>query len=299
MAGGLLIFAAYKTDQMNTIAKYASFVKFSHTIFAMPFALIGYAYAILNKGYEFEWLLLVKILFCMVFARNAAMGFNRWADRKIDAENPRTADREIPSGQISPKAALFFVTANAAGFLIVAGFINRLTLMLAPLALFIILGYSFTKRFTAWSHLVLGTALAIAPAGAYIAVTGTLALIPVLLAGLVASWVAGFDILYSLQDAEHDKKHGLHSVPSKFSATGAVVISAILHLVTIYAVLIIGYYLGKPVLYWIGSVFFIGLLILQHFVFFPNKELRIAAWFGIINGVSSIIYAAFTIWAMA
>lgn len=283
---------------MNAVAKYASLVKFSHTIFALPFALTAYAYAILCDTYGFDGLLLVKILFCMVFARNAAMGFNRWADRKIDAGNPRTAGREIPSGQISPRAAMFFIIANSIGFLITAGFINKLTLILAPVALFIILSYSYTKRFTAWSHIVLGVSLAIAPVGAYIAVTETLAVFPILLSGLVLTWVGGFDILYSLQDAEHDREHGLHSVPARFSPKGAAVISALIHLITVYAVIIIGRYFLWPDLLLTGSILFVALLVLQHIIFLPGRKSKIASWFGIINGCSSIIYAGFAIFSM-
>ena len=156
---------------MNRIARYASLVKFAHTVFALPFALLGYTYALLSTGTPFEGRVLVKILFCMVLARNSAMGFNRWADRKIDALNARTAGREIPAGIISPRAALWFVAVNAVLFLAVAATINRLTLLLAPVALAVLLGYSYTKRFTSLAHLVLGLSLAIAPSGAYIAVT--------------------------------------------------------------------------------------------------------------------------------
>ena len=280
---------------MGKIARYFSLVKFSHTIFAMPFAFIGYVYALVSTSTPFDWLLLVEILFCMVFARNTAMGFNRWADRKIDAENPRTAGREIPSGQISPRAAIFFVAANAIGFMIVAGFINKLTLLLSPVALIIITGYSFTKRFTAWSHLVLGTALAIAPVGAYIAVTGTIDAVPLILAGLVVTWVGGFDILYSLQDAEHDRAHNLHSVPARFSQAGAVWISVILHVLSAYAAACVGYVSGAGTLYWIGASLFVGLLVVQHVMFTPAKIDRIAAVFGLMNGLSSITFAGFAV----
>lgn len=282
---------------MNTVAKYASFVKFAHTVFAMPFALVGYVYALVQTGAAFEWLLLVKILFCMVFARNTAMGFNRWADRRIDAENPRTAGREIPSGQISPRAAIVFVILNAVCFLVVAWMINRLTFILSPIALIIITGYSFTKRFTAWSHIVLGTALAIAPVGAYIAVAGNIAIVPILLAGVVVTWVSGFDILYSLQDAEHDRAHNLHSVPARWSAAGAVWISIILHLITVYAVGIMGIFpeFAGGTLYWTGAAVFIGMLVVQHIVFRPSKVDRIARLFTLLNGASSIVYAGFAI----
>ncbi len=181
----------------NVVSRYASLVKFSHTVFAMPFALLSYVYALVSTAVPFDWLLLVKILLCMVFARNAAMGFNRWADRDIDAKNPRTAGREIPAGKITPRAALAFVIGNCVAFVAAAAWINCLALWLSPVALAVLLGYSLTKRFTAWSHVVLGLALAIAPVGAYIAVTGSVALFPVLLAVAVLTWTAGFDILYS------------------------------------------------------------------------------------------------------
>ena len=147
-------------------------VKFSHTIFAMPFALVGYTWALTSTAAVFDWVLLVQVVACMVFARNTAMGFNRWADRHIDAENPRTASREIPSGQISPRAALSFVIVNALLFIAVTATINPLTLCLSPVALLVVMGYSYCKRFTALAHIVLGLALGIAPVGAYIAVTG-------------------------------------------------------------------------------------------------------------------------------
>ena len=169
----------------QTVSRYASMVKFSHTIFAMPFALVGYAYALQTTDAEFSLLLLVKVLLAMVFARNTAMGFNRYADRRIDALNPRTRNREIPAGIITPRRALIFVIVNAALFLAVALWINRLAFFLAPAALLVLVGYSFTKRFTAWCHIVLGVALGIAPVGAYIAVTGEIAVFPVLLTGLV------------------------------------------------------------------------------------------------------------------
>lgn len=282
---------------MNAISKYASFVKFAHTIFAMPFALIGYVYALWYTGTPFEWMLLVKILFCMVFARNTAMGFNRWADRRIDADNPRTAGREIPAGQISPTAAMVFVIANAIGFVVVAWMINHMTFILSPVALIIITGYSYTKRFTSLSHIVLGTALAIAPVGAYIAVAGSIAVVPVLLAGIVVTWVGGFDILYSLQDAEYDRTHKLHSIPARFSAAGSVWISIILHLITVYGVIVMGLYpdFDGGVLYWVGAGLFILMLVLQHIISRPSRVDRIGRTFTLVNGLSSIAYAAFTI----
>ena len=280
---------------MNTIARYASLVKFSHTIFAMPFALVGYVYALVSTGEPFRILLLVQILLCMVLARNAAMGFNRWADRRIDARNPRTAGREIPSGAISARRALWFVVINAALFVVVAASINQLTMWLAPVALIVLLGYSYTKRFTAWCHLVLGTALGIAPVGAYIAVTGRLAVAPIILAGLVISWCGGFDVLYAMQDAKIDRAEGLHSVPARFGALGAVWISVLLHVVTVYAVWLLGRYMPGGAWYQIGSGLFVVLLVWQHIRFTPKRMDRIGASFGLMNGLASVAYAVFAI----
>ena len=194
--------------------KYFRLVKFAHTIFAMPFALMAFTYALWSTKAEFSWILLLQVVLCMVFARNVAMGFNRWADRHIDKENPRTADREIPAGAISPRNAMIFVVANALLFTATAITINNLTAILSPVALAVIMFYSYCKRFTSLAHLVLGLSLGIAPAGAYIAVTGDLTWQVTLLSLLVLTWCGGFDIIYALQDAEFDRKRGLHSIPS-------------------------------------------------------------------------------------
>ncbi len=290
-----IIFASKSFEQMAKFKDYLSLVRFSHTVFALPFALIAFFYAMTTAEVDLGWALPVKILICMVCARNAAMGFNRWADRHIDAANPRTAGREIPSGRISPASAMIFTVVNAAMFLAAAALINNLTLVLAPVALFIIMSYSYTKRFTAWSHLVLGVSLSIAPVGAYIAVTGTLAIAPILLAGVVMTWVAGFDILYSFQDAAHDKAHNLYSVPARFSKTTARIIGIVLHIVTAYAVLVLGIYGHTGILYWIGAAIFFGLMIVEHLLLSPSHTARIAALFGTLNGLTSLTYALLAI----
>ena len=276
----------------QTVSRYASMVKFSHTIFAMPFALVGYAYALQTTDAEFSLLLLVKVLLAMVFARNTAMGFNRYADRRIDALNPRTRNREIPAGVITPRRALIF---NAALFLAVALWINRLAFFLSPAALLVLIGYSFTKRFTAWCHIVLGVALGIAPVGAYIAVTGEIAVFPVLLTGLVITWCGGFDVIYALQDVEFDRSHSLHSIPARFGVRGGILISILLHLISVYAVVVAGLYYGGGTLYWIGAGLFVGLLIFQHLLVSPKNLSRIGLAFGTTNGIASVCYAAFTI----
>ncbi|MDD3108033.1 MAG: putative 4-hydroxybenzoate polyprenyltransferase [Alistipes sp.] len=277
------------------VSRYASLVKFSHTLFALPFALIGYTYALCFTDATFSVLLLIKVLAAMVLARNTAMGFNRYADRKIDALNPRTRTREIPSGVITPQRALLFVMVNAVGFMLVALWINLLAFILSPVALIVLLGYSLTKRFTAWCHVVLGLALGIAPVGAYIAVTGGIALFPVLLTGLVLTWCSGFDIIYALQDIAFDRSQALHSVPARFGVRGGLVVSMLLHLLTLYAVVVAGLYYGGGVLYWIGAAIFIGLLIFQHVIVTPHNLSKIGLAFGTTNGVASVMYALFTI----
>jgi len=286
---------------MGIVGKFASLVKFSHTIFAMPFALAAYLYALTESGLPFDGIVLLKMVLCMVFARNAAMGFNRWADRKMDARNPRTSGREIPSGKISPRAALGFVAVNAVLFIVSAGLINRLALMLAPVALFILLSYSYTKRFTAWCHLVLGVSLGMAPAGAFIAVTGAspvelldmAAVVPMLLSGLVITWVTGFDMLYALQDTDFDRAQGLHSAPVRWSPAGANAISITLHIFSLFFVALIGMMILGNWIYWLGAGIFALLLIAEHILHTPTPSgvTRLKLSFGLVNGFSSLAYA--------
>ncbi|MBR2333277.1 MAG: putative 4-hydroxybenzoate polyprenyltransferase [Rikenellaceae bacterium] len=283
---------------MTTIRKYMSMVKFSHTIFAMPFALVGYTYALTSTSAEFDWVLLLQVVLCMVFARNTAMGFNRWADRDIDAENPRTAMREIPSGQISPRAALIFVVVNALLFVVTAATINRLTLWLSPVALFVVMGYSLAKRFTALAHIILGLALAIAPTAAYIAVTGEFAVAPVLLSGVVLTWVSGFDIIYAMQDAEFDRQRGLHSIPARFPGWGALIISIALHAVCLAMVCWFGIWCEFNWLFWVGVAIFGGVLTLEHLLVTPTRQTNIGIAFGTLNGIASLVFATFAIASM-
>jgi len=275
---------------LKTVRLYASLVKFSHTVFAMPFALVGFFYGARQAGFD-GWVLL-KVVGCMVLARNAAMGFNRWADRRFDAANPRTARREIPAGTVAPGRALAFVIVNVVLLVACAAWINPLCGWLSPVALAVILGYSLTKRFTALCHLVLGLALAIAPAGAYIAATGTLAVAPVLLAGAVLSWTAGFDIIYALQDADFDREHGLHSIPARLGVRGALAVSAGLHLITAAIVIALDGYWGGGIFARAGAAAFIALLVYQHIVVGPGRLDRVGLAFGTLNGVASIAYAA-------
>lgn len=280
---------------MPQISRYASLVKFSHTIFAMPFALTSYVFALTFTQTPFYWLVLVKIILCMVFARNTAMGFNRWADRNIDADNPRTAERDIPSGRITPREALTFVWINAVLFVACAAWINSLAGWLSPVALIVLIGYSYMKRLSAWCHIVLGVALGIAPVGAYIAVTGYVSIYSLILAGIVITWTAGFDVLYAMQDADFDRKHGLKSIPARFSPNTSALISAALHLVTLYAVAVIGKLYSYTTLYWIGAALFAALLLMQHILYLPKRVDRIGASFGLVNGLASVTFATFAI----
>ena len=207
---------------MPSARDFLSLVVFAHTVFALPFALLA---AVLAARGVPDGRTLLWILVAMVGARSAAMSFNRIVDRRIDAKNPRTARREIPAGVVSPAAAAFFCAGSAALFVLAAAQLNRLCLALSPVALAIVLGYSYAKRVTPFSHLFLGLALAVAPVGAWVAVTGNFALPPILLGFAVLFWVAGFDVIYSLQDEEFDRAEGLRSIPARFGAARALQIA--------------------------------------------------------------------------
>ena len=231
----------------------------------------------------------------MVFARNVAMGFNRWADHKIDGENPRTATREIPAGKISPKSAMTFVVINALLFIAVSSSINLLTAVLSPVALIVVMFYSYCKRFTSLAHLVLGLSLGIAPAAAYIAVTGTLTFVPCLISLLVLTWCGGFDIIYALQDLEFDRQRGLHSIPVRFGVRGALYISIALHAISIAALILFALNCPQGWLIWIGVALFSLCIIIEHILVTPTKQRSIAIAFGTLNGLASLTLATFTI----
>ena len=274
--------------------KYLSLIKFSHTIFAMPFAFIGFFLA--TKSYEFEWITLVYVIFCMVFARSAAMAFNRYIDRGIDTANPRTAKvREIPNGSIKANSALLFVIINSLLFIATTYFINPLCLALSPIALLVVLGYSYTKRFTALCHLILGLGLALAPIGAYLAVSGEFNIIPLFFSAAVLFWVSGFDIIYSLQDEEFDKTHELHSIPVLLGKKNALMLSNILHLLTFSALSIAGSLGDFSLYYWIGFWIFSALLFYQHTLVKHNDLSKVNLAFFTTNGIASLIFGAFVI----
>ena len=295
---------------MKKIGNYLSLIKFSHTIFALPFAVLGFVMGVFyldhqsstNSGQEIltqyatqHPLVFIYILACMVFARSAAMAFNRYLDREFDAKNPRTAIREIPRGVISPSSALRFTILNSILFIGVAYLINITCLLLSPIALLVILGYSYTKRFTILCHVVLGIGLALSPAGAFIAVTENIDPSVVLLSIAVIGWVSGFDIIYSLQDDSFDSENGLYSIPSTLGRKNALKLSRVLHAITIIMIFTSGYLFGFEYLYTIGAVIFSGLLLYQQSIVKSDDLSRVNIAFMTANGIASIIFAIFAI----
>jgi len=284
---------------MSSIKHYLALVKFSHTIFAMPFALIGFTLGVQQKMTETtitNWqsyiYAFIGVLVCMVTARNAAMAFNRYLDREFDAKNPRTAIREIPKGIISPQNALRFVIVNCFVFITATYFINSLCFALSPIALLVVLGYSYTKRFTPLCHLVLGLGLSLAPIGAYLAVTGTFDLLPVLFSFTVLFWVSGFDIIYALQDEEFDKDNNLHSIPSWMGTHKALYTSEYLHFLSIACIVIAGILGHFSWFYWAGVTAFAFFLVYQHTLVKPNDLSKVNKAFFTSNGIASVVFGA-------
>lgn len=303
---------------------YLSLIKFSHSIFALPFAVIGFFLAInidkieirlhkyigfaffksdkiksWDEFYEHQSAYFIKTgilcLLCMVFARSAAMAFNRYLDRVIDAKNPRTAIREIPAGIIAPQNALAFTIFCSVGFVVTCYFINTLCFYLSFVALAVVLGYSYTKRFTPLCHLVLGLGLSLAPIGAYLAVINQFDLLPILFGCVVLCWVSGFDIIYALQDEDFDRANNLKSIPVLLGKKNALLVSRILHFIVATILIIIGYHFSFGIWYYIGAAIFIALLIRQHMLVKPNDLSKINIAFFTLNGIASIVFSLFVI----
>jgi 4-hydroxybenzoate polyprenyltransferase len=278
----------------GVLLRHANLVRLPHTVFALPFALVGVVLASYVAPITVADVVWVVVAFTT--ARFAAMGFNRIVDRDIDARNPRTKSREIPSGAMSVREAGVAVTIASLAFFIAAWQLNTLCLVLAPVALAWVLAYSYTKRFTRWSHLVLGVGLSIAPVGGYIAISGHWSdpwWMLIALAIAVATWVGGFDILYALQDVSFDRENGLYSVPSTFGEANALNIARVLHLTTVAALAIAGLGAGAGVLYFVGVVVAAGLLLYEHSLVKPNDFSRLDAAFFTMNGVISIVFLGF------
>jgi 4-hydroxybenzoate polyprenyltransferase len=279
---------------IQRISQYLSLIKFSHTVFALPFAMIGFLLAV-KKVRFFDANLFLYMVLCMVFARSAAMAFNRYIDRRFDALNPRTKGREIPAGVINSSSALWFTILSSIAFTGTTWLINPLCFYLSPVALLVVLGYSYTKRFTALCHLVLGVGLSLAPIGAYLAVTGKFSMLPLLFSFTVLTWVSGFDIIYALPDAEFDRAQKLHSIPARLGIKGALRFSAFLHLLTVASLVFAGIRGNFNFLYWAGAAVFVLLLVYQHLIVKPGDLSRVNLAFGTTNGIASVVFAAFTI----
>ena len=298
---------------MTRVKNYLNLVKFAHTIFAMPFAMIGFFLGIFNvrrwslnstiewgndvTSYTFQEKIVkfVLVVLCMITARSAAMAFNRYLDKNFDAKNPRTAIREIPAGIISANDALIFVIFNCAAFVICTYFINTICFFLSPVALFIILFYSYTKRFTPLCHLVLGLGLSLAPIGAYLAVTGKFNILPVLFSFAVLFWVSGFDIIYALQDVDFDLSQNLFSIPSVLGKQKALRVSELLHFFSALFVITAGWIAGLGWLFWTGTAVFSAMLIYQHSIVKPDDLRRVNLAFMTANGIASVVFAVFVI----
>ena len=280
----------------SRLTAYVNFVKLPHTVFALPFALVGVVLASYERRIGVAQVAWVVLAFTA--ARFAAMGFNRIADRDIDARNPRTARRELPAGVLSLAEAAAAVGIASALFVLAAWRLNGLCLALSPVALAWVLAYSYTKRFTRWSHLVLGLGLSIAPVGGYLAVTGRWSdpwwLLCALALG-VASWVAGFDILYALQDVTFDRDNALHSVPVAFGEAGALSVARALHLVTVLALALVGIAAGAGWVYAAGVVVAGVLLLYEHSLVRVGDLSRLDAAFFTMNGVISIAFFGFVL----
>lgn len=237
----------------------------------------------------------VLVILCMVLARSAAMAYNRYLDRHFDALNPRTAIREVPKGIISPKNALAFTIICSLLFILCTWFINRICFFLSPVALAVVLGYSYTKRFTPLCHLILGLSLSLAPIGAYLAVTGAFHWLPILFSFAVLFWVSGFDIIYALQDVEFDKSQQLYSIPAWLGKEKALRVSELLHLLSAACVVAAGKLGGFGWLYWLGVLVFGGMLVYQHSIVKPTDLRRVNIAFMTANGIASVVFAGFVI----
>ena len=272
---------------MRSVAVTLEMIKWEHSIFALPFALTAAMLAARGWPHPMQ---LLWIVVCMVTARSAAMAFNRWTDATLDAANPRTATRAIPAGMLTRNFVGGFTLVSAILFILAAGQLNRLTLLLSPLALGVVLLYSYTKRFTRWSHLFLGLALGIAPAAAWIAIRGTLDPRILLLTGAVLFWVAGFDVFYSCQDAEHDRSCSLHSIPATLGIPAAFMAARTMHLLMLGLLLTLVHVFALGVLGWAAIAVVTALLAYEHSLISPRDLSRIDAAFFTLNGIVSIVF---------
>jgi 4-hydroxybenzoate polyprenyltransferase len=281
----------------RTIRTWGRMVKFPHSVFALPFALSGAALAAVDHG--ITWPRVFWIVIAMVAARNAAMGFNRLVDQRFDAENPRTAGRELPRGVLSRGAVWGFTAALSAVFVLAAFQLNRLCGLLSPVALVVVFSYSYSKRFTWASHVWLGLALAMAPVGGWLGVRGSFSVVPWLLATAVLLWVAGFDVVYACQDTEFDRARGLYSLPSRFGVATALWVARILHVLAVVALAAVGVVSGLHPIYWVGLGIVAAILAWEHRVARADDLSRVGMAFFNMNAVISVVYFATVLAAIA
>ncbi len=280
---------------LQKFSLYLNLIRFSHTIFAMPFAIVGVVLAYRDYPSAFSLEKFLLIILCMVFARTSAMAFNRYLDRNIDALNPRTRSREIPSGKINSRNAMILTLVSIVLFLTCTYRLNILCFYLSPAALLVILGYSYTKRFTYLCHVFLGLGLSLAPIGAYIAITNHFSLSILLIALSVLFWVSGFDIIYAIQDEEFDKKNSLYSIPAFVGRVNSIYLSRLLHTLSVFILtfnyILFDYHLS----YLIGLICFTALLLYEHLLVTPKDISKINFAFGILNSWAGVIFGFFVI----
>ena len=282
--------AAPAPSLVNSVVNFGRMIKFSHSIFAMPFALAAFFLA--TRGQAPELTKLAWVLVAMVAARSAAMGFNRWLDADIDAKNPRTATREIPSGVLSNAQVLAFTVISGVALVVAAWRLNPLCFALSPAALAIIFGYSYTKRFTMLSHFILGVSLAMAPVGAWLAVRGQFDLTPVPIGVAVMFWVGGFDILYSCQDVDFDRGASLHSIPARLGIQHALLLARLAHVLAMASLLLLVFVVPLHWSYLAGMALIAGLFFYEHSLVRADDLSKIDAAFFTVNGWIGVLYLA-------
>jgi 4-hydroxybenzoate polyprenyltransferase len=277
---------------LDKITLYLRMIKFSHSVFALPFAFTAALVAAggIPTGRQIFW-----IAVAMVGARSGAMGLNRLIDMRTDALNPRTRDRELPSGKIGPKEALVFSTASMGVLILAAYMLNPLCLKLSPLAIAVVIAYSYTKRFTWMAHFVLGIALSFAPLGAWVAVKGTFDAEILALVLAVLFWLPGFDILYALMDIDFDRAHGVYSIPARFGIKNSLLIARFLHLLSWCFLVMNGVVFGLGAVYWAGMAVVGGLFLYEHSLIRPNNLSRLDMAFFNMNGYISVAVFVFTL----
>ncbi|MBN1971072.1 MAG: UbiA family prenyltransferase [Candidatus Delongbacteria bacterium] len=273
---------------LDYIYKYGKMIKFSHTIFAMPFALASVL--IVSREYDFTFMKLLWIITAMIGARSAAMGFNRLIDKNIDAKNERTKDRELPTGEISVLNTIIFITIFSALFIFSAWMLNDLCYYLSYPTLLLVFFYSFSKRFTTYSHYILGLAIGIAPAGGWFAISGEFSLMPIFLTLTLLTYIAGFDILYSCQDEEFDRENLLHSIPEKYGRTKALKISRYTHMVTFLLLILSGLVYDLSTGYYYGVLIMGSLLFLEHYLVKNDDLSKLKFSFLYVNSAVSIMF---------